>query len=93
MNRYARARRYDCTHVGCTNEALRLALAGTCAHAAHNCCGQHSMWYEATGALAYTPDEEIARGVEEFKRTWPDKWEAWLRWCQSEETRGEPEMQ
>ena len=32
-------------------------------------------------ALAWTPDEEMERGTEEFKRLWPEKWEAWLRWC------------
>lgn len=31
-------------------------------------------------ALAYTPDDEMERGVEEFKRLWPDKWAAWVAW-------------
>lgn len=34
--------------------------------------------------FAWTPDDVMERGVEEFKRLWPDKWEAWLRWCESE---------
>ena len=33
------------------------------------------------GGLAWTSDEEIKRGAEEFKRRWPDKWQAWLDWC------------
>lgn len=41
---------------------------------------------EEPTALAYTPDDEIERGVEEFKALWPDKWDAWLRWCEAEET-------
>ena len=32
-------------------------------------------------ALAWTPDDEMERGTEEFKRLWPEKWQAWLDWC------------
>lgn len=36
-------------------------------------------------ALAYTPDEEIERGVARFKELWPDKWQAWLDWLKKED--------
>lgn len=35
--------------------------------------------------FADTPDDAIEDGVQEFKRLWPEKWEAWLRWCESED--------
>jgi hypothetical protein len=31
--------------------------------------------------MAWTPDDVMEHGVEEFKRLWPEKWEVWLAWC------------
>lgn len=36
-------------------------------------------------ALAFTPDEEVEAGVQRFKELWPDKWEAWLKWCREQD--------
>lgn len=36
-------------------------------------------------ALAWTPDEEVERGVAEFKRLWPEKWKAWLKFCMEDD--------
>lgn len=35
--------------------------------------------------MAWTPDDEVERTTEEFRRLWPEKWEAWLKWLDSEE--------
>lgn len=37
------------------------------------------------GPLAWTPDDELERGVNEFKRLWPDKWAKWLEWLRGED--------
>lgn len=35
-------------------------------------------------ALAWTPTEEMERGVAEFKRLWPEKYAAWIKWCEEQ---------
>lgn len=35
--------------------------------------------------FAYTPDDVAEKGVEDFKRLWPEKWDAWVAWCESED--------
>ena len=37
--------------------------------------------------FAYTPDDEVEAGTARFRELWPEKWEAWLRWCESEDAK------